>query len=628
MIFVVILLTTILISQRAQTLSKDLSLQAAEKTAQRYGLEVKALLEGTLAEAKLLETVFWQLRSENIDRRVLDQILLENTKMNKNILGSWMLWEPNAYDKKDNAYKNKAGHDSTGRVNSFWHWLDDDVIHENNIDWQTSGWYQNPKKRLKETLEDPYFYTVSGEEMLLISSIQPIVHNDTFYGVVGIDLKLDMLQTLVASLNILDSGYSTLIANSGMYIAHPDKERIGKQVKDFDASKVSLINNQQSKNIIFDTVFDETLQTSVFRLLVEIDIKNIDSPWTLMIIIPVETVFEPAIAIRNEIFFTGLASGLIMLLLLTFLVRSLLAPILEMTHLLKTKFNSKHSVFPQFNISSHDEIGELAKSFNEMSLEVSHSRQQLENLNGELSIFNEQLEQRVLRKTQKLLESEKMASLGRLVAGVSHELNTPVGICVTALSFLQDQIAPKSDATREDINESLNLLSENINKVSALINSLKLLSITTSAEEKTSFLYKELIETTASSIRSQFDASNVEIVIEGDNIEINSYPNALSQVLSHIISNSIIHAFKSHKHEKETIKISVQYINNTVKIICEDNGIGMSEEMTDKIFEAFATQRLGTTGKGLGMNIVYNIITKTLNGSIECESHHDTGTRY
>lgn len=629
MIFIVILLTTILISQRAQTLSKDSSLQIAERTAQRYGLEVQQLLEGALGDARLLEATFWQLRNANVDRRLLDKILLENTRMNKNILGSWMMWEPNAYDSKDNEYINTEGHDNTGRVNSFWHWSGDDIVLENNIDWQTSGWYQNPKKYLKETLEDPYFYNVSGIEELLISSVSPIIHNNQFYGVVGVDLKLEIIQELVESLKVVDTGYSTLIANNGAYVAHPEKDRIGKYIKDFESNLSSIINVENSNGVIIETTFDDILQTLVYRLLVKIDIANVNSPWTLIVTIPVHKVLEPAIKIRNEIFITGLISGLTMLLLLTFLIRNLLAPILEMTHILKTKFDSKLSIFPQFNISSQDEIGELAASFNQMSLEVNQSKQQLETLNIELSIFNDQLEQRVLRKTKKLLESEKMASLGRLVTGVSHELNTPVGVCVTAISFLQEQLAPQSNSTAEDIQEGLALLSENINKVSSLINSLKLLSISSSAEEKTQFFCRELINTTASHVRSQFDASNVEIIIEGEEIEINSFPIALSQLLNHIISNAIIHGFKSENglSKEGIVSITLQHTDDQISILCSDNGIGMNQEMKGRIFEAFSTLQLGTAGKGLGMNIVYNIVTRTLNGTIECESNNE-GTQY
>ena len=97
----------------------------------------------------------------------------------------------------------------------------------------------------------------------------------------------------------------------------------------------------------------------------------------------------------------------------------------------------------------------------------------------------------------------------------------------------------------------------------------------------------------------------------------------------HIISNAIIHGFKSeHGLSKEGIvSITLQYTDDQISILCSDNGIGMNQEMKGRIFEAFSTQRLGTAGKGLGMNIVYNIVTRTLNGTIECESNNE-GTQY
>jgi len=630
MILCVILLATLLNSLRVQTLSKDLSLKVAEETSQRNGLEVKSLLTSALEDAKLLEASFWQLRNAKVERAVLDQILRENTRMDRNTLGSWMLWEENAYDGKDDDYKGKTGHDDTGRVNSYLHWAGDDIVHEVNVDWETSSWYQNPKKRLKETLVDPYFYTVSGERLLLISSIQPIVHDNKFYGVVGVDLKLETIQELVGSLKVLDSGYSTLIANDGTYVAHPDKSRIGKNINEYGNEYNYLMSRNDSDSVKIEIGYDDALQTSVYHMSVKIHVGKTDSFWTLMIAIPEKEIVGPAIEIRNEIFLIGLISGLIMLLFLTLLVRKLLAPVLDMTRILNAKFNSELGKFPQFDIDSQDEFGELAAAFNQMSLEINQSRTQLEQLNTDLSFFNEQLEQRVLRDTKKLLESEKMASLGRLVNGISHEINTPVGVCITAVSFLQDLISEKSDATASEIQDSLNFLSENINKVSSLINSFKLLAVSSSVGDKVLFSCRDLVMGAAKSIRSQFDARHVEINIEGEDVRINSFPSDLSQVINHIVSNSIIHGFKSKDGvlDNRICTIALESTADDVTIVCADNGIGMSEEMTEKIFEAFSTSDLGAEGKGLGMNIVYNIITQTLKGSIECESRLNEGTLY
>lgn len=630
MIVIVILFATLLISQRVQDLSKDLTLEVAEEIARRNGLEVKRLLERALNEAKLIELAFWQLRANKVDRRVLDEILFENTVRDKSILGSWMLWEPNAYDNKDADYVNSQFHDHTGRVNSYWHWQGEQVVHETNIDWQTSSWYQNPKQRSKETLEDPYFYTVSGEELLLISGIQPIVHDGQFYGVVGVDIKLEKLRELVGSLSVLGAGYSVLIANNGMYVAHPEKQRIGKYAEDFASDHKQLLAANDIASMSIVAGFDEVLKAQAYNLLVKIELAATDSPWLLMISVPVEKITDPAIDIRNNILYTAIISGIITLILLALLTRKLLYPVLKMTEILKDQFDSDLEEIPRFDIDSHDEFGELAVSFNQMSAEINRSREKLEQLNSELSTFNDELEQRVILKTQKLLESEKMASLGRLVTGVSHELNTPVGVCVTALSYLQELIDNDSEATIDDIKESLNFLSDNINKVSSLINSLKLLSVNSSTEDKSSFSCKELIEASAANTCAQYDIQNITLDIKGDSFNIYSFPSSLSQVISHIVSNALVHGFDlGHAViENPTITISIMNENNQVIIECSDNGRGMKKELKDKIFEAFSTQRLGTDGKGLGMNIVYNIVTQILKGTIECRSELGKGCYY
>lgn len=156
------------------------------------------------------------------------------------------------------------------------------------------------------------------------------------------------------------------------------------------------------------------------------------------------------------------------------------------------------------------------------------------------------------------------------------------------------------------------------------------MSVSSSSGDKIIFSCRDLIVGTAKNIRSQFDAQHIDINIEGEDLNINSFPSELSQVINHIVSNSIIHGFKSRDDTlgKSICTIAIASTADDVTIECSDNGIGMNKEMTDKIFEAFSSSGLGGEGKGFGMNIVYNIITQTLKGSIECESRLNEGTVY
>lgn len=247
----------------------------------------------------------------------------------------------------------------------------------------------------------------------------------------------------------------------------------------------------------------------------------------------------------------------------------------------------------------------------------------------------------VLKQTQEqLIQSEKMAALGGLVAGVSHEISTPIGVSVTASSFLHQKatefsrLAKEGNVTQQAIDkfasiavESTSLISNNLYRSAELINSFKQVSVDQSTEEKRDFNLKDYIQETLQSLNPQIKRTSHTVRLNcPTDIVINNYPGAFSQIFTNLIMNSIIHGFE--ESENGTITINIHTEDNQLFIEYSDDGKGMSAEVVEQLYNPFYTTKRGSGGTGLGMHITYNIITRKLNGLIECSSDVGKGAAF
>jgi len=280
--------------------------------------------------------------------------------------------------------------------------------------------------------------------------------------------------------------------------------------------------------------------------------------------------------------------------------------------------------------------------------------EQLSNQKKELIELNKSLEAKVkfrtnelennlikLQDTQsQLIQSEKMASLGGMVAGIAHEINTPVGMALTGITHLKSetqeletlfQAQEMTQTNFEDfINDSIILntsIANNLQKAANLVKSFKQVAVDQSSDEDREFNLKEYIEEILTSIQNETKKTKHNIIVEiPSDIRINSNPGAFSQIITNFIMNSIIHAFD--KDEIGEIKISASFENNILTLIYKDNGKGLTKEGKNKIFDPFYTTNRGGGGSGLGMNIVFNIITQKLNGTIAILSEIGDGIEF
>ncbi len=393
-VFLAFSTTTWIIYHSASKAVKTLSYQLTEETAQKNALVIQLELERIMEKARGLTLTFVEmLDSGKTDRMLLDKILIRAIPADPDILGTWTLWEPNAFDGKDANYVNTPGHDATGRVNSYWHWDDNgEIVVEPCVDWETSTYYQVPKKNRHETLLAPYLYTVSGVEMLLVSAIIPVIYKGEFLGVIGVDYKLDTLQKKVTETTVLKTGYTELLANNGTYVSHISKDYTGKDIMESDEADAQAKQAVKEGKIYTRTVYSERSKGDVYRIFVPIHVGHTQTPWSLEINVPTQTILSPADQVTYYTIVIGGISLFIILIILWFVVNSITNPIIQIAQLLKniTHSDSLLTEIHTLPITTRDEVGELVDTFNQMSAEL--CRQFKERTEAEIKLkqaFNE-----------------------------------------------------------------------------------------------------------------------------------------------------------------------------------------------------------------------------------------------
>ncbi|MBF9014532.1 MULTISPECIES: sensor histidine kinase [unclassified Oceanispirochaeta] len=268
------------------------------------------------------------------------------------------------------------------------------------------------------------------------------------------------------------------------------------------------------------------------------------------------------------------------------------------------------------DIERNDELGDLARNIE--------------------SIFNE-----LILTRDHLIQSEKMASLGELVAGIAHEINTPVGIGVTASSHMIGQIDElntlfiNENLTQEqfssylkNLKDSSDIMLSNMEKAAGLIKGFKQIAVDQSYQEARCFMVLDYLKDLKKSLKPLYTKRRIKIRLECDEtLEINSIPGMLSQIITNLVQNAVLHAFSVK--EEGRIYISLKKGSDDLILSFRDTGHGMTKEIMDRVFDPFFTTRRGSGGgSGLGLHIVYNLVTQGLGGTISCDSVPGEGTEF
>lgn len=293
--------------------------------------------------------------------------------------------------------------------------------------------------------------------------------------------------------------------------------------------------------------------------------------------------------------------------------------------------------------------GSFALIIYEQGVDTKRAYSELENINDNLNnIVQERTKylenaMETLQQTQdSLVESEKMASLGGLVAGVAHEVNTPLGVGLTSSTLLREHInnlkaqVDSKKLTQTALTDFLNIAQEtstivedNLHKAADLIASFKQLAVDQSSNQVYTFNLNDSIRSCLDSLNHKLKKQKIDTELICPT-EFTTYNNAgaFSQIVTNIIVNASVHAFDdSSEHPKLSIHVT-EIDGDAYLVTIKDNGVGMPKEVQKNIFEPFFTTKRGQGGSGLGMHLVYNLANKHLNGSIKVESEPGKGSGF
>jgi signal transduction histidine kinase len=341
-----------------------------------------------------------------------------------------------------------------------------------------------------------------------------------------------------------------------------------------------------------------------------------------------------------------LAFAAVLLWMIQRVTRQLMRPLVDLSGLMRRAENGESNMRAVPN--GPQDIVEMGVAFNKMMDVLEEREFQLEkrvqNRTVKLEQTNQELEATlatVKSMQSELHRSEKMAALGSLVAGVAHELNTPIGNCVTVASAIKDYThtllkdmqegtmrRSTLERTLADSAEGADMLVRNLDRASELIGSFKRVAVDRSSNLRRHFdLSKNLAEIllTLEPMYKKTPFTMQRDFVDG--LVMDSYPGPLGQVVTNFISNALAHGFEGRS--QGCMRLSCRGLDDEhIEITFHDDGIGIAPQHQARVFDPFFTTKLGQGGSGLGMNIVYNIVTGIMGGKIELSSGPKTGTTF
>ncbi|CCK78444.1 methyl-accepting chemotaxis protein [Desulfobacula toluolica] len=447
--FLAFVVTITVVAVKATNMAKTEAIEKAEQIAYRYSGVVKAELELAMDAARTTAHLFEGIK-EHVDspeRKNLNAMLTQLLERNPDFIGVWTCWEPNALDGKDAVFAGKDGHDNTGRFIPYWTRSAGKTVVEPLMDYDQPGagdYYLLSLKTEKETILDPYYYSIGGKDVLITSLVAPIKYNGRVVGVAGIDIALDSFNKLVTDIKqskvIFETGYLSLISNNNTYVAHPETERIGQNIIVTDAWAKPFIDDISAGRQFITDSFSETSGSHVWRVGVPIVIGHSTTPWAILLSAPKEKILAAAHSIMYTSVFIGVISLLILIAVVFFIAKSIADPMTRIVAGLNQGANQVSSAAGQISYASQSlaegsseqaaSIEETSSSMEEMSSmtkknadNASHADNLMKEANQGVKTANESMDQVILSMEDISKASEETSKIIKTIDEIAFQTN-------------------------------------------------------------------------------------------------------------------------------------------------------------------------------------------------------------
>ena len=543
--------------------------------------------------------------------------------------------------------------------------LDSNILSSiEDYDPRIRPWYSPVKRNIASSWSNIYINQDEKMEATISISVPVFGIKGEFKGVFEIDVKLNGINEFLSK-NKFKQGSTVFIINDKLEIIADSENTNSLTGTNRHTNQRELLKMSEAKNELIKSTYKLIDKKDIdYRQIKRVKLNNknnyfmiskLDNPkglkWRIVVIIPeddlmgsIRTRYNINIAILSVIILVGALFGI-------WLLNKVTTPILMVANGAKEIVAKNWDVEIKYDKNIIKEADEMITGFNIMVEDIKlyieklvEKQKEIEEIHVtetlRMSKIIEEKTSNLKVVMQELMQKEKLASLGELVSGVSHEINTPLGVALSAASLMQDSNERfkselmKGNLTKSGliefmdmIQETTTILNSNLYRAAELVKSFKEIAVNQSIEEKTKFNLGEYIQSILLSLKHEYKNKNIDFNIDcPKDLMVYNYPGALSQILTNLIMNSLTHGFKDA--DSGIISIKAHEINGILSIEYHDNGIGMTNEVSKRVFEPFYTTNRGKGGSGLGLNIVYNLVTGKMDGNITCKSNLGEGSTF
>lgn len=492
-------------------------------------------------------------------------------------------------------------HADTNGDNVMERQIPTDISIYDPTDREHVGWFYEPMGYQSGDWMKPYYN--ANIDTYMVSFVAPLIINDQAIGIVGMDVDFKTLKNIADSYR--GAGKVVIIDRDQAFMVHTDYS-LSDRMNTIDNGSLAYMGDAMRMNP-FGT-FHYKLE-GVKKVMGYTTLKN---DWTVIVALTEEEAFESFNRVTSTLVRINLMVSVV-LTAVAFLFSRFVFRVIARTYVLEKLVEERTKQLTDTNEYLEETVAEL------------------ENKQAELILLNDQLERSL--ETQKemqesLIEAEKLASLGQLVSGIAHELNTPVGNAIALNSYvemlveknqtkLDSQLLTKNDLDEclSSLKESTQLTNKTLERISGLIQHFKMITHPEQLMDIKRINLRALIEETLVDYSDRMNTSHHRVrIIAEEEIDFCSSPIILKQVLRQLLENSLNHGFDELTGKEITIQIARW--NGYVRLRYADNGRGIPSELEGRVFNPFVSSKKNKGYVGLGLHMVHNLVTQTLKGSI------------
>ncbi|WP_374438549.1 ATP-binding protein [Inhella sp.] len=530
-----------------------------------------------------------------------------------------------------------------------------------NFDYPTMQGSAPARNPLRQPFWTPVYFD-SEAKVWMVSVIQPLDWRGRWVGTVGHDLTVDALLQEVGR-GAAPDATALVVSPAGELIAHPKlRERIAQAQGQLSLAKL----NDPVLNAMWNSLRDYNGMPPVAQLSADgqhlVAWARVPGPgWWAVQLLPLSTLDDKVRRVALGIVLGGmLGMALALFGLRRVLQRKLAVPLARLEGAVRTL--GEGEVPGPVGLQGRDELAQLARAFDQMARQLLAQREAEQAHARDLQTLNETLEARVQARTQdlsqanqrlqdslsqlqqaqqELVQKETLAGLGALVAGVAHELNTPLGNALMATDTARDRgrsvraLLERPPVRRGELvalmaeqAEALTLALGNVERAAGLVTGFKQVAVDRAGLVRRRFKVRAVVEEVVALLSLSLKRHPFELRLDlPPELELEGYPGAFGQVITNLVQNAVLHGLEGRSDGLVQVRL-LEADADAIVLAVEDNGCGIPPEMQSAVFRPFFTTKLGQGGSGLGLHIVYSLVTGPLGGKVELQSTPGQGARF